>query len=200
MNHNYTKSLWNSQSTLRYLKQRGISDTTIKHFNLGLGDDKKSKLYNRLLFPITDITGNHLAYQGRALSEDQLPKYWHQPFDKKNVLYGLHENKHLIVKSDYVVLVEGNFDVLAWYEAGIPAIAPQGTALTIEQAVTLRIFTEHVVLAFDDDKAGKKSQEKAEEVLTECGFTVYGFAGYGDCKDANEFLMKHGKDELKELL
>ena len=57
-----------------------------------------------------------------------------------------------------MVVVEGNFDVLALHEAGIEeAVAPMGTALTAEQVSLLERVARRVVVIFDGDTAGKRA-------------------------------------------
>ena len=60
------------------------------------------------------------------------------------------------------VVVEGNFDVLALHEAGIEeAVAPMGTALTVEQVAELGRLAKTVTVVFDGDSAGQRAAQKA---------------------------------------
>lgn len=159
-----------------YCNSRGISDETAERYGLGVLADKRlaSKLQNRLCFPIRNEYGEVLAYQGRAFDNETKPKYWHQPFDKKRVLYGLSESIEMLRYSrDFCVLCEGNFDAVMWNQYGFPAVAPQGTAFTFEQAALLRCFTNTVVLNYDNDAAGIKQVAATTAILAEFSFNVY---------------------------
>lgn len=198
----YTENLIKSER-LRYLLDRGIQIGTVEHFELGILKDRTSKLFDRLLFPITNEYGELLAYQGRAFDNEKKPKYWHQPFDKKRVLYGLSYVLPLIIAKRFCVVVEGNVDVLTLWQMGVPAVAVQGTALTFEQSVLLRTFTDAVVLCYDFDESGKKASENAKKLLESCKFEIVGVIPHlHGCKDVNEMSMKHAdaKEKFWELL
>ena len=62
-----------------------------------------------------------------------------------------------------IVVVEGYMDVIACQRAGIPAVAPMGTALTEDQMALLWRVSREPVLCFDGDKAGRRAAFRAVE-------------------------------------
>jgi DNA primase len=131
--------------------------------------NKKGSWYdrfrNRLIFPITAPGGRVVAFGGRTLGDDSA-KYINSPespvYNKSATLYGLHEARGPIHKADRVLVVEGYFDVVGLYGAGLGyAVAPCGTALTDKQLGALRRHTRNVVMTFDGDTAGQRASMKA---------------------------------------
>lgn len=105
------------------------------------------------------------------------PKYLNSPetpiFHKGDQLYHLHAAKHAIRKSGFAVLVEGYFDVQRLVFAGIEqVVAPLGTAMTENQALLLKRYTNDVVLVYDSDAAGLKATFRAGDVLLSHGVRV----------------------------
>ena len=114
----------------------------------------------RLMIPIARDSGSIVAFGGRALDQDQQPKYLNSPetaiYTKSRTLYGLHLTKGDIRRLGYAVLVEGYFDFAQLVQGGVaPVVASCGTALTTQQAQLLRRFTSKVILSFDPDAAGQ---------------------------------------------
>ncbi len=131
--------------------------------------NKKGSWYdrfrNRLIVPITAPGGRVVAFGGRTLGDDSA-KYINSPespiYNKSAALYGLHEARAAIHKADRVLVVEGYFDVIALWSAGLGhAVAPCGTALTELQLGALRRHTRNVVMTFDGDTAGQRAAMKA---------------------------------------
>jgi DNA primase len=116
---------------------------------------------DRLLCPITDMTGQIAGFSGRILGDGQ-PKYMNSPenpvFDKGRLLFGLFQNRESIRKRDLCLLVEGNFDLLALAAGGLDyGAAPLGTALTRAQVRALKGYAKEVIILFDGDAAGLKA-------------------------------------------
>ncbi|MDT8334858.1 MAG: DNA primase [Desulfurivibrionaceae bacterium] len=116
---------------------------------------------DRLLCPITDMTGQIAGFSGRILGDGQ-PKYMNSPenpvFDKGRLLFGLFQNRESIRKRGLCLLVEGNFDLLALVAGGLDyAAAPLGTALTRAQVRSLKGYANEVIILFDGDEAGLKA-------------------------------------------
>jgi len=115
-------------------------------------------LHGRLIFPIRDAQGQPIGFAGRVL-DDGLPKYINSPesplYHKSSVLFGIDLALRDIRISRSVIVVEGYFDHLALYRAGIRnAVATCGTALTDGHIALLKKHAEQVFLLFDSDKAG----------------------------------------------
>ena len=119
----------------------------------------------RITFPIRNHRGQICAFGGRVL-EDKQPKYLNSPetavFSKGKELYGLYEVRKVVRRIDRLLVVEGYMDVITLAQYGINyAVAPLGTAITVDQISTLLRTTDEVVFCFDGDKAGQNAAWKA---------------------------------------
>ena len=153
---------------------------------------------NRLMVPITRDTGSVIAFGGRALEKDQVPKYLNSPetpiYSKSRTLYGLSLSKTDLRKLHFAIIVEGYFDFAQVYQAGgLPVVATCGTALTSAQAQLLRRFAGKAVLCYDPDTAGQGAAERSCELLVSEGFDV-NVALLPGGLDPDTFVQKHGRD------
>ncbi|HSS38997.1 MAG TPA: DNA primase [Polyangia bacterium] len=128
---------------------------------------------DRVMLPVLDRQRRVVGFGGRLLDpEAKDRKYVNSPesplFHKKEQLYGLHAAQEAIRKTGRAVVVEGNFDVLALHQAGIEeAVAPMGTALTLEQITGLGRLAKTVTVVFDGDTAGQRAAQKAVPLFVE---------------------------------
>ncbi len=155
---------------------------------------------NRVMFPIRDVSGKIVAFGGRTLGDDPA-KYINSPespiYRKGKVLYGLFEARDAMRKSGEAVLVEGYFDVMRCVEAGVEnAVAPCGTALTDEQAATIRRYAETVIVVFDGDEAGIRAALRSVSVLAAAGLAVRATA-LPEGLDPDDFVRKYGAEALR---
>jgi DNA primase len=135
------------------------------------GDDipvSYDRFRNRLIFPIADLRGEVIAFGGRALAEDQQPKYLNSPetpiFHKGGVLYNGAEARKAAHDRGGIIVAEGYMDVIAFARAGFAnAVAPLGTALTADQLALLWRMADEPLLCFDGDAAGVKAAHRAVE-------------------------------------
>ena len=164
---------------------------------------------DRLMIPILDVQGRVIGFGGRALRDDQQPKYLNSPetelFDKGKTLFGLDKARTAISKADAAIVVEGYFDVIALHTAEVKhVVAALGTALNVDQVKQLLRYTEskQVILNFDDDGAGTRATERAIEEVTALAYR-------GDAqlrvlnlpagKDPDEFLRHHSAEAYQDL-
>jgi DNA primase len=167
-----------------YLLSRGIDEETANEFllgyapsgyvgelkipkeeaqKLGLVNSRGGEFFrNRLMIPIFSHSGNVVGFAGRALSDNQSPKYINTPeteiFKKSSILYGFFQSKEEIVKKREVVIVEGYFDVISLHKIGVKnVVAPMGTSLTEKHASFLKRYSQSPILMFDGDSAGTKA-------------------------------------------
>ncbi len=158
---------------------------------------------NRLLFPISDIHGHVIGFGGRVL-DDSLPKYLNSPesavYRKSEVLFGLGMAKQAMREKEEAFIVEGYFDHLALFRAGVRnVVATCGTALTDAHLKLLRRFAGKAYLLFDADSAGKKATLRAMEIFLQEKFparVVQMPAG----EDPDTYLDKYGIDSFSELV
>ena len=110
-----------------------------------------------------------------------------------------------IVGYEYCIIVEGEMDVLALHEAGITnAISvPNGATLNsnnldyLDNCIDYFEDKEKIILAVDSDEAGQALQT---ELVRRLGSEVCYISTFEDCKDANEYLLKYGKEKLSDRI
>ena len=159
---------------------------------------------NRLMIPIARDSGSVVAFGGRALDAEQVPKYLNSPetplYTKGRTLYGLHLTKADVRRRGFVLLVEGYFDYAQVLQAtGLPVVATCGTALTPAQAQQIRRFAPKAVLCFDPDAAGQTAAERSSALLVAEGFDVNVMQLPGGA-DPDTFLQKEGRDAFVQQL
>lgn len=159
---------------------------------------------DRLIFPIRNRLGKTVAFSGRDLSNrEDSPKYINSPetiiYRKKEMLFGEYEAKDAISKGESPILCEGNFDVVALFQAGLKsAVAPLGTSYTEEQARALRRWmgkNDEIRLLFDSDSAGENETHKAIVLSQREGLSPV-VLRLKRGKDSSEVLEKCGKEAL----
>lgn len=139
-----------------------VEDKEVLHkFEIGYCSENK-----RTTFPIRNHMGQLIAVVGRAIG-NELPKYKNiipiTGFKKANHLYGLHFCK----KESLLILVEGELDVLSFFKSGFPyAVALMGASLGKIQLDLLGRHANQVILALDNDRAGKEATEKIAKQLS----------------------------------
>jgi DNA primase len=158
---------------------------------------------NRVMFPIKDIAGEVVAFGGRDLG-DSPAKYINSPetriYKKSRVLYGLHDARDAMRREQSALLVEGYFDLLRCFDAGIEnVVATCGTALTPEQAALIRRYVPEVVIVYDGDRAGINAALKATGLLTAAGLHVRAMA-LPDNQDPDDYIKTAGADAFRVLL
>lgn len=150
---------------------------------------------NRLLFPIRDVHGRPIAFGGRVL-DDSLPKYINSPespiYHKSDVLFGIDLAKQAMREQGGALIVEGYFDHLALYQAGVRhVVATCGTALTTGHIQLIRRYATKAYALFDADKAGKKATFRAMELFLEAGFPA-AVVELAQGEDPDSFVRTHG--------
>lgn len=133
------------------------------------GGESYDLFRNRIIFPITDRRGRVIAFGGRVLdpAPEGAPKYLNSPetsvFHKGRTLYALANAAEGARKEGLLVVTEGYMDAIAALTAGVPAVAPLGTALTEDQMAELWRFVPEPVLSFDGDSAGMRAAARAAD-------------------------------------
>jgi len=150
----------------------------------------------RLMIPIEDTEGRVIAFGGRVLDQGE-PKYLNSPespvYIKGRHLYGLHKSKEFIRKAGHAILVEGYFDFLSLWSAGIhPVVASLGTALTKEQVDLLRRYTQKVFITFDADTAGQKALVRSLELFLSADIDAWAVTLPSGC-DPDSLVRTYGK-------
>lgn|GEM_PF-360508 len=120
-----------------------------------------SRFYDRIIFPIHNIYGYIVGFGGRTI-DNGINKYINSPetiiFHKNRELYGFYEMKRAINNIEYIIVVEGYFDVLSLVQFGIyNVVATLGTAVSTKQIQILFKYTNKIIFCFDGDTAGKNA-------------------------------------------
>lgn len=155
----------------------------------------------RLMFPVIDVRGSVIGFSGRILGDGE-PKYLNSPdtlvYSKSRSLFALNLAKKS--KSGYILLAEGNIDVVSLHQAGFDsAVASLGTSLTADQARLLARYTNEVIIAYDSDGAGKKAAQRAISLLQPLDMKVR-VLQVPDAKDPDEFIQNKGPGAFRELI
>ena len=201
----YAPDSWDS--LVKAMLAKGYTEEELKESGLVTVSQKNGRIFDRfrdrLMFPIIDVRGNVIAFGGRIIKKDSdAAKYLNSPetliFNKRKNLFGLNLAKK--TKQGFLILVEGNIDVVALHQYGFDnAIASLGTSLTEEQAALMTRYADQVVLIYDGDKAGQNATQRAIPILEKAGLQVK-VLQIKDAKDPDEFLRKFGADRFKLLL
>jgi twinkle protein len=187
-----------ASKVVEWFKTRGISQQTLTDLRISEGPE---------YMPQTGKTENVIKFN--YFMGDQLINVKYRDGRKNFKLYKGAEkvfyNINSIIGYEYCVIVEGEMDVLALYEAGITnAISvPNGATLNsnnldyLDACIDYFEDKEKIILAVDTDEAGQALQA---ELVRRLGSEACYLASFEDCKDANEYLQKYGKEKLSERI
>lgn len=197
------KSLWNPEGkvALDYLKdKRNLSEDIIKQFKVGYCPREESYfLAGRIIMPVFDVYGNLIALSTRDFEAPKEYQHWHEPFDKSNYLYGFDIAKKYIQWNKQVIVVEGQFDVMALHTYLLPmTVGIFGTAFSIMHVSRLARYCKDFYLVFDDDKAGDECRNRSKKMYKDYNLGSYGINFYYPILpqklDPDEYVVKYGKD------
>jgi len=179
------------------------------------GEGFYDRFRQRLMFAILDLSGRVVGFSGRALedpmrAEDRSApaeppaKYINSPespiYKKRSVAFGLFQARSSLLGGRPAILVEGNFDVVSLHARGLDrAVAPLGTAFTVEQGRAIRRFTSEVVVLFDGDRAGREATLKAREPAEEAGLSMR-VVRLPEGVDPDDFSRTKGTAALESLI
>ena len=232
----YTRKFQATAKAGRYLKQRSIDQDTATQFRIGyapagfnnleqldkFADSKKlflktgllaqkdnniyDRFRDRIIFPIRDRRGQVIAFGGRALTDDNQPKYLNSPesevFQKRRTLYGIYELRQA-KKLDHIIIVEGYMDVISLATHGIDnCVATLGTAVTQDHIKQLFKLCPHLIFCFDGDTAGRKAAVAGLKQMLPVFRDGYEatFAFLPDNEDPDSLIRDKGKASFEALI
>ena len=187
-----------NEKVIEWFKTRGISEETLNELKVTEGKE---------FMPQTGKTENVINFN--YYIGDQLINIKYRDARKNFKLYKGAEkifyNINSIVGFEYCVIVEGEMDVLALHEAGITnAISvPNGATLGtnnleyLDNCIDYFEDKDKIIIAVDSDAAGQALQT---ELVRRLGSEICYLASFEDCKDANEYLLKYGKEALSQRI
>ena len=184
---------------LQFFAKRGIGEQALLKCKIG-HESPNGKIYGAIMFPRYK-NGEVVAIKYRTADK----RMW-QSKNPEPCFY----NYDMAIKSgkDRVIITEGEIDCLSFVEVGrenvvsVPDGAPAVTAKNLDKKFSFLQdgLIEHFksfVLAVDNDEPGKVIEEELAERIGKhrCMRAIYP----SGCKDANDVLVKHGKDVLIDI-
>ena len=184
------------KALVNVLKKRGFDENELDSAGL-LNRFKGDMFRDRMMVPFIDTTGNVIGFTARIIGKGE-PKYLNTPetllFNKSRFIFGLYQAKEAIRRNGYVVIVEGNMDVISSHQAGVKeAVATSGTAMTEQHLKALASLTSDIRLAYDGDEAGVRATERAIMLAGDLGIDLTVISDYHGAKDPDELIQKDPK-------
>ena len=178
------------------LNKRGFSKEELE--TAGLLNRFGSDMFReRMTVPFIDIAGSVIGFTARILGKGE-PKYLNTSdtllFNKSKFIFGLYQAKEAIRRNGFVVVVEGNMDVISSHQAGVKeVVATSGTAMTEQHLKMLSNLTSDIRLAYDGDDAGVRATERAIMMAGDLGIDLSVISDYHGAKDPDELIQKDSK-------
>lgn len=171
-----------------YFRQRGLSTDTINRFQLGYDEHK-----NLVTIPYNpDCKG----YVHRVLwdSDNKYCKFGNELFN----IQALHSD------GKYLFITEGQIDSMSFEEIGLHAIGLGGVNEISKLVQQLKEYPcdKTLVLALDNDKAGRRATGKLIEAIADEEINQHYIVNsrlYGKYKDANEYLVADKEGFIKKM-
>lgn len=186
------------------LKQRGVSRTSLDALHVVTGKrfmPKAQKEIEVVEFPyFVNGTLVNVKYRGKNKDFSFEPGCEVVLFNLDNIM---HESE--------CIIVEGEWDALSYVEAGFMNVASVPNGFTLPRSdgsssINLSYLDdywrfiqnkERVYLAVDNDEAGNHGKQ---ELIRRIGSDKCWTVNFKDCKDANEYLVKYGKEALAKTI
>ena len=224
LNEIFINNLYKRKPVLEYIKSRGISDKTIRKFQLGYGDNNigynslKQKysdkeflesglfresnkqifdiFYKRITIPI--IKDKEIAFLTSRAFPNSKVNHLHQ---KGEIKYAI--NYDVIKKSNYIVLVEGPFDCMTLDQNGIPCIGLLGAG-RISREMISDLRKKQIYICFDSEpnKTGIKASVRLAKKLISFGIKsrIVQLPDIGEKLDINKYFIDNKLYSFKKLL
>jgi len=198
------------------LKKRHLSEGAIRKFELGyVPSSVAHQLSGRIIFPIYDTSNNLICLSSRLIEgESALPVHWHESYEKSFFLYGCNHAKEFMMKYGFVVLVEGQMDVIRLHDNGITnVVALGGLKLHDIQRALIYRYCDEILVLLDSD--ANRTGQRATQIL--CDQKKYACAGgkrfytddysskifalqFSENLDPDDFITKYGAGNLKRMI
>ena len=187
-----------------YLVSQGYTSNCIeetKLFAKSKDNNIQERFCDRIIFPKTDVDGRIVAFGARAINE-KIPKFLISPesriYEKSQYLYGLNIAKDYA--QDGIIIVEGYFDVITLNQIGIKnVVALLDRVMTESQINLIKKYTNNIILAFDNDLAGKQATLDAIELIQNSNMNSK-VVRLEEAEDPDEYVNKFESDKFKEVI
>lgn len=181
---------------LEYLhKERGLVDSTIKHFKLGFVADP---------FPVDRLSAGaisipylnpagvfDLRFRRGPSQPETAPKY-SQAAGSKTTIYNVEE---IDDKNDFLIIGEGEFTAIMMWQIGLPAIALPGVKSFKSYHRHLFEGFSRVFLCGDGDEAGMRFNEDLAQRLRN-GIAI----ALPEGEDLDSYCRKFGPEKTRQLI
>lgn len=195
-------ALKNNTMLINMLKKKGYQEEFLLKSGLlnQFEEGCKDKFYDRIMFPLHDLTGKVIGFSGRVYNREDKSKYINTQetdvFKKGELLYNYHLAKNIARQKNQVIIVEGFMDVIRMHTIGIDnVIATMGTACTKQQLNLIKKMAKEIILCYDGDAAGQKANYTICNELGQLGCNVK-IALLSNGLDPDEYILKYGKDSF----
>jgi DNA primase catalytic core len=206
----YAPKTW--ATLYQHLLKKGFTDEEMITSGLVKRSERTGRLFDalrdRIVFPIKESDGRVVGFTGRAVNPDEDIRYMltsNTPiYQKSEVLFGLDQAKDEIAKTGEMIVVEGQFDVLAMHAAGIKnAVAASGTTFKSSHVDLFNGIAgdkkKSIIFSFDPDFAGTKAAERTYDMLKDSDIELYAVSGESDM-DPSDIYSKDNEEGLKTLI
>lgn len=180
----FQRELSLSSISKQEILDRSFDDNDIDKFNIGLCPPTSSYCFDllngRIVIPIFDVYGNHIAFAGRKIDHystdvkdffiykygklDGLERFFkwkcskwiNTPYKKSDHLYNLNLAKKNAFDQDFCFMVEGYYDAIHMSKLGYEnVVALCGVSLSDRQCELIYRYTKNLVIMLDGDQAGQ---------------------------------------------
>ena len=188
------------------LSNRKISESTLREFQIGytpLRVDNRN-ISGRIIFPIWDCHGSLVALSTRDFRSNIKNRgHWHESFNKKHHLYGWKMAEKHVNVSNQIIVVEGQFDVMAMHTHGFKnTVGVLGSHPSTFHILLMARYADEIIFAFDNDDAGKKAFQESYKIIASTGLLFDKSLSFfrvdiGFHKDPDELLKMSGRDDME---
>lgn len=188
--------------TLRFKAEKLGAQETPTALQFALRDGIRE--HYKLVFPYRKVNGDIATFIGRLIrplqeGEKEGDKY--KPMGPYGGIQGKHPFGLHAVRGDTAIVVEGFLDALLAGARGIQNVVALSNSqlLTGQDEAFRKRGVKKLILALDNDEAGRRGTEAIIKKLLNSGITTY-VATFGGVKDPDELILKRGEDAFRDAL
>ena len=188
-----------NESIYKYFANRGISKDTLDYFDVSKGTEFMPQVGKEV-----GVIMFKYKFKGQTINVKyrDRDKNFKMYKGAKKTLYNIDS----IVDQSFCVIVEGEVDAMSFHEAGVSSVVSVPNGFNAKGQINLDYLNdiyylleplERVYLCVDNDEAGENGKK---ELVRRLGAEKVWLCDLGDCKDANEYLVKYGKEKLHQII
>lgn len=213
-------------NVMQYIETKKLFPDVLTKFNIGIIEDKgcltsydfpkegvdlikriefkRKEMFHQdleqsLVIPYFSLYNELLGIAVRLVN--QKPKFDSTSFKKSEHLFNLNNSWKSILEQKYVILTEGQFDVIGLVKEGIENVAAIcGSSFSFTQLCLLRRFCKKVVLVLDGDKVGREKSKQIKVFIEFNSDIKCKSIDLGNDLDPDDFVNKYGKDKFLGLV